>query len=87
MFGNRFIPHQTETEGYTAIKEEVLYSTAYPLGPDPLWGVKPTTHLHIVPRLRMRGAIPPLPQTSCCGVQLSTGYVFMVWYLVKQKTI
>jgi hypothetical protein len=24
--------------------------------------VKLTTHLHLVPRLRMRGAIPPLPQ-------------------------
>jgi len=33
--------------------------------------VKLTTHLLIVPRLRMRGAIPPLPQ-----------YVFMAWCLV-----
>jgi hypothetical protein len=36
-------------------------------------GVKLTTDLHLVPRSRMRGAIPPLPK-----------YVFMVWYLVKQ---
>jgi len=28
------------------------------------WGVKLTTRLHLVPMLRMRGAIPPLPQTS-----------------------
>jgi len=27
------------------------------------WGVKLTTLLHLVPRLRMRGAIPPLPNT------------------------
>jgi hypothetical protein len=29
-------------------------------------------HLHLVPRLRMRAAIPPLPQ-----------YVFTAWCLVK----
>jgi hypothetical protein len=27
-------------------------------------GVKLTTHLHLVPRSRMRGTIPPLPSTS-----------------------
>jgi hypothetical protein len=27
-------------------------------------GVKLTTHLHLVPRPRMYGAIPPLPNTS-----------------------
>jgi hypothetical protein len=27
-------------------------------------GVKPTTHLNLVPSLRMRGSIPPLPNTS-----------------------
>jgi hypothetical protein len=37
-------------------------------------GVKLPTHLHLVPRSRMRGAIPPLPQ-----------YAFMVWCLVKHK--
>jgi hypothetical protein len=37
-------------------------------------GVKLTTHLHLVPRSRMRGVIPPLPQ-----------YVFMAWCLVKHK--
>jgi hypothetical protein len=30
-------------------------------------GVKLTTHLHLVQRLRMRGAIPPLPHTSWRG--------------------
>jgi hypothetical protein len=35
--------------------------------------VKLTTHLHLVPRSRMRGAISPLPQ-----------YVFMVW-LIKHR--
>jgi hypothetical protein len=37
------------------------------------WG-KLTTHLHLVPRSRMRGATPPLPQ-----------YVFMAWCLVKHR--
>jgi hypothetical protein len=36
--------------------------------------VKLTTHLHVMPRSRMRGAIPPLPQ-----------YVFMAWCLVKHS--
>jgi len=36
--------------------------------------VKLTTYLHLVPRLKMRGAIPPLLQ-----------YVFILWYLVKHK--
>jgi len=31
-------------------------------------------HLDLVPKSRMYGAIPPLPQ-----------YVFMVWYLVKHR--
>jgi hypothetical protein len=33
--------------------------------------MKLTTHLHLVPRSKNCGAIPPLPQ-----------YVFMAWYLV-----
>jgi hypothetical protein len=36
--------------------------------------VKLTTHLHLVPRSRMRAAIPPLPQ-----------YAFMAWCLVKHR--
>jgi hypothetical protein len=36
----------------------------------------------------MHGAIPPFPYTSSCrGVQLSTGYVFMTCYLFKYSTI
>jgi hypothetical protein len=38
------------------------------------WGVKLTTHLHLVPKSRMSGAIPPLPQL-----------VFMMWCLVKHR--
>jgi len=37
-------------------------------------GVQLTTHLHLEPRSRMSGAIPPLPQ-----------YVFIEWCLVRQK--
>jgi hypothetical protein len=37
-------------------------------------GVKLTTHLQLVPRLRMHRAIPPLLQ-----------YAFMAWYLVKHR--
>jgi len=33
--------------------------------------VKLTNHLHLMPRLRMRGAIPPLSQ-----------YIFKVWCLI-----
>jgi hypothetical protein len=37
-------------------------------------GVKLTTHLQLVLRSRMHGAIPPLPQ-----------YVFMAWCLAKYR--
>jgi hypothetical protein len=38
------------------------------------WGVKLTTHLHLVPRSRIRGAIPPLPNTpSRRGAKLNNG--------------
>jgi hypothetical protein len=36
--------------------------------------VKLTNYLHIVPRSKMLGAIPPLPQ-----------YIFMAWCLVKHR--
>jgi len=36
--------------------------------------VKLTTHIHLVPLSRMRGAIHPLPQ-----------YAFMAWRLVKHR--
>jgi hypothetical protein len=38
-------------------------------------GVVLTTYLNLVPRSRMRGAIPPLPQ-----------YAFMAWCSVKKST-
>jgi hypothetical protein len=38
---------------------------------------------NVMPRLRMRGAITPLPHTSSwSGAYLSTGHIFMVWCLV-----
>jgi hypothetical protein len=36
-------------------------------------GLKLTTQLHLLPRLRIHGATPPLSQ-----------YVFTAWYLIKQ---
>ena len=33
------------------------------------WGLKVTTHLHLVPRLRMHGALPPL----LCSFKACTG--------------
>jgi len=39
-------------------------------------GVELTPHLHLVPKLRLRGAIPPLLQ-----------YVFMAWCLVKYRIV
>jgi hypothetical protein len=47
------------------------------------WGVKLTTYLHVVPRLRMRGAIPPLPQYVFIAY-VSTGithFSCLHWYL------
>jgi hypothetical protein len=44
--------------------------------------VKLTTYLHLVPRLRMRGAILPLPHTSSwIGTYLSTGTTLRFSYL------
>jgi hypothetical protein len=46
-------------------------------------GAKLTGHLHLMPMLRMCGAIPPVTHTdSWHGAYLSRGYVFMVWHLV-----
>jgi hypothetical protein len=47
------------------------HPASYPMGTR---GVKLTTHLHLVPRSRMCGAIPPLPQ-----------YAFMASCLVKHR--
>jgi len=53
---------------------------SYPLGngvsfPGGKRGVKQTTHLHLVPRLRMTEATSPLTQ-----------YVFMAWYFLRTET-
>jgi len=49
-------------------------------------GMKLTTHLYLIPTLRMHGALPLLPHmSSWCGSYLSKGYVFMAWYLVKNR--
>jgi len=46
------------------------------------WGVKLSTHLHLLPRLRMYGAISPLLHGfSWYGAQLSMKYI-MAWYLI-----
>jgi len=39
-----------------------------------IWGVNLTTQLHLLPRSRIFGVIPPLPQ-----------YVFMAWFSVKAQ--
>jgi hypothetical protein len=41
---------------------------------------KLTTHLYLVPRLIVRGDIPPLHQDAFMARYLSTGYVSMAWY-------
>jgi hypothetical protein len=51
----------------------LLYRGLYPWGYSGR-GVKLTTHPHLVPKSRMRGAIPPFPR-----------YVFMAWWLVKHR--
>jgi hypothetical protein len=48
--------------------------------------VKLITHPHLAPRLRMRGNITPLPNTSSWHVaSLSNQGVFMAWYFVKHR--
>jgi hypothetical protein len=45
-------------------------------------GVKPTTHLYVVPKSRMRGAIPPLSQyalTVWCSVE-ALGQLYLLPY-------
>jgi len=49
------------------------HSTLFPRGLN-VRSVKLTTHLNLVPRLKMGGAVPPFPHTSSwCGAWLSTG--------------
>jgi hypothetical protein len=39
------------------------------------WGMKLTIQLHLVPRFRMHGAIPPLPHTfPSCVAKLGKGF-------------
>jgi hypothetical protein len=48
--------------------------------------MKVITHLQLVQRLRMRGAILPLANTSLwLDAKLSNRYVFVAWYLVKLR--
>jgi len=50
--------------------------------------VKLTTRLHLVPRLRKRGAIPPHPHVSMTCAWLSTGtlHLFFNFYHLKDYT-
>jgi hypothetical protein len=65
-------------------RQGLWWDFSFSLSPRPyrLWGppsgrgVKLTTHLHPVSRLRMSGAIPPLPQ-----------YFFMAWCLGTRSTL
>jgi len=47
---------------------------SYPVGTGDSQGMKLTTHLHLVPRLRMYGVVLPIPQ-----------YIFVAWYLLKHR--
>jgi hypothetical protein len=61
----------------------ILSSSNWGLYP---WDVKLATHLHLVPRLRMRGDIPPLHHTSSWrGASLGDRCVFIAWYFVKYR--
>jgi hypothetical protein len=55
------------------IKEQYEYYILFAWGQSGR-GVKLTTHLHVVSRLRMDATIPPLPQ-----------YVFMAWCLARYR--
>jgi hypothetical protein len=48
-------------------------------------GVGLAARLHLVQRVGMRGAVPPLPASSCRVIQLSTGYFFMLRCLLKHR--
>jgi hypothetical protein len=57
-------PHSNRLWGPLSLLSNV-YRVLLPLGQSGR-GVKFTTHLHLVLKLRMRGAIPPLPPKLCC---------------------
>jgi hypothetical protein len=72
-----------DDRGSIPSREMTGFFSSWPQHPDRLWssysqdktaGAWSWLHLHLVPRLRMRGAIPPLPQ-----------YVFMACCLVKHR--
>jgi len=51
--------------------------------------VKLTTHLHPVPRSRMRGAIHPLPQyvfMTWCSVKAEGLHLYLLWYVKRYDT-
>ena len=48
------------------------------------WGVKTTTHLHLVSWLRMNGGIPRSPCThSCCGL----GQLYLSWNCIQKNIL
>jgi len=56
------------------------------LSPRVKWPGHEADHFYLVPRLRMHGAIHPLPHASswCCAL-VRNGDIFMAWYLVKHR--
>jgi len=49
--------------------------------------VKPPTHLHVVPMLRKRGAIPPLTQyvlMACCLVERRGHFTFIFCFICRK---
>jgi hypothetical protein len=46
-----------------------------------IWGRKLTIQLHVVPRLRMCAAIPPLAHiSSFCGANYTQGQLYMFYF-------
>jgi hypothetical protein len=72
--GNFSLRHSVQTDsGVHPASYLMSTGNSYPRGLSDR-GVKLNTQLHLVPRLRMREAIPPLPQ-----------HVLKVWCLIKQE--
>jgi hypothetical protein len=66
--GGNFSLHRVQTSSGA-------HPASYPMGTRGSFpGMKLTTHIHLVPRSRLRGAIPPLPH-----------YAFMAWCSVKAR--
>lgn len=49
------------------------------------WKVGPTTHLYLMPKLWMRGALPPLLMRICIAVLRSTGNNLNTWTFCRAK--